>query len=153
MRETGIKLNMIPHKGGGPALQAMLSGQDDIGGAFPTQARPHVIAGKLVPLAVIGDTRLKNDPVFKDVPTTAELGFKTINFVMDRYFLAPAKVPDAQMKVLREAFKKLMDHPSFKAFMKNIGEPIQFMKGEEYDKLRPGRYSEYTGLIKEMTKK
>jgi tripartite-type tricarboxylate transporter receptor subunit TctC len=153
IKETGIKLNMIPHRGGGPALQAMLSGQDDVGGAFPTQARPHVIAGKLIPLAVIGDTRLKDDPVFKNVPTTAELGFKTINFVMDRYFLAPAKVPEDRLKVLRGAFEKLMENSSFKAFMKNIGEPIQFMKGEEYDKLRPGLWAEYTGLIKEMTGK
>ncbi|MBI3126796.1 MAG: tripartite tricarboxylate transporter substrate binding protein [Candidatus Tectomicrobia bacterium] len=153
MKETGIKLNMIPHKGGGPSLQALLSGQDDVGGAFPTQARVHVKAGKIIPLAVIGDTRIKNDPDFKDVPTTAELGYKNVSFVMDRYFLAPAQTPPDRLKVLQGAFAKLMEHPSFKAFMKNIGEPIDFMSGADYDKQRTKLWSEYTALIKEMTKR
>ena len=153
IKETGIKVNLIPHKGGGPGLQAILAGQDHVGGAFATQARAHAKAGKLIPLAVVGDTRIEGDPDFKNVPTTAELGFKSVSFTMERIFMAPAGVPADRLKVLRDAFEKLMANPSFKAFMKNIGEPIQFMKGEEYDKLRPGRYSEYTGLIKEMTKK
>ncbi|MBI4250853.1 MAG: tripartite tricarboxylate transporter substrate binding protein [Candidatus Tectomicrobia bacterium] len=153
IKETGIKVNMIPHRGGGPALQALLAKQDHIGGIFATQARPHVKAGKLIPLAVIGDTRIEGDPDFKNVPTTAELGFKDVSFTMERIFMAPAGVPADRLKVLRDAFEKLMANPSFKAFMKNIGEPVQFMKGEEYDKLRPGRHSEYTALIKEMTKK
>ena len=153
MKETGIRMNMIPHRGGGPSLQALLAKQDQISGAFPTQARPHVKAGTIIPLAVIGDARIKGDPDFKDVPTTAELGFKTINFVMDRYFLAPAKVPEDRLKVLRDAFRKLIDHPSFKAFMKNIGEPVQYLDGPEYEKLRPGLWAEYTTLIKLMTGK
>ena len=153
MKETGIRMNMIPHRGGGPSLQALLAKQDQVGGAFPTQARPHVKAGTIIPLAVIGDTRLSNDPDFKDVPTTAELGFKTVNFVMDRYFLAPANIPEDRLKVLQGAFKKLMDHPSFKSFMKNIEEPVYYMDGPEYDKLRPKMWAEYTTLIKLMTEK
>jgi tripartite-type tricarboxylate transporter receptor subunit TctC len=152
-RAAGIKVNFIPHKGGGPSLQAVLSGQDDMGIAFPTQARAHVKAGKIRALVVVGDTRLANDPDFKNVPSAAELGYRQVSFTMERIFLAPSGVPEDRLKVLRGAFEKLTQHASFKTFMKNIGEPIQFMKGEDYDKLRPGRYAEYRELIESMTGK
>ena len=38
-------------------------------------------------------------------------------------------------------------------FIKSIGENVMFMRGEEYDKLRPGRYTAYTDLIKSVTGK
>jgi tripartite-type tricarboxylate transporter receptor subunit TctC len=153
LKSTGIKVNLIPHPGGGPSLQALLAKQDDIGGLFATQARPHVKAGKLVPLAVAGDTRLKEDLDFKDVPTTAELGFAEVSFTMDRIFMAPAGVPEERLKVLRDAFEKLMEHRSFQNFMKNIGEPVQFMRGEQYDSLRPRRYAAFGELISAMAEK
>ena len=153
VRDAGIKVNFIPHKGGGPALQAVLSGQDDIGGAFATQARAHVKTGKIIALAVVGDARMTNDPDFKNVPTMAELGYPDVSFTMERIFLAPAKVPADRLKVLREAFDKLVKNRSFLAFMKNIGEPIQYMKGEDYEKTRAKQFAEYTKLIKTMTAK
>jgi tripartite-type tricarboxylate transporter receptor subunit TctC len=153
MKSTGVKVNLIPHKGGGPVLQALLAKQDLVGGLFATQARPHVKSGKLVPLAVMGDTRLANDPDFKNVPTTKELGFTDVSFTMERIFLAPAKTPGDRLKVLREAFEKLTQNRSFQSFMRNIGEPIQFMSGEAYEKRRPKQFAEYTELIKEITSK
>ncbi|MBI3126795.1 MAG: tripartite tricarboxylate transporter substrate binding protein [Candidatus Tectomicrobia bacterium] len=153
VRAAGIKVNFIPHKGGGPSLQAVLSGQDDMGIAFPTQIRPHVKAGRIRALAVAGDKRMEKDSDFKDVPTTAELGYPQSSFTMERIFLAPSGIPEDRLKVLRDAFEKLTKNPSFLAFMKNIGEPVQFMRGEEYEKLRPKRYAEYKELIKEMTRK
>jgi tripartite-type tricarboxylate transporter receptor subunit TctC len=153
LKATGIKVNLIPHQGGGPSLQALLAKQDEIGGLFATQARPHVKAGKLIPLAVAGDTRLKKDPDFNSVPTTAELGYPQVSFTMDRIFMAPAGVPEERLKVLRDAFEKLTENRSFKNFMKNIGEEVEFMRGEEYDKQRPKRYAEFGELIKAMTEK
>jgi len=153
LKATGIKVNLIPHKGGGPSLQALLAKQDHIGGLFATQARPHVKAGKLIPLAVAGETRLKNDPDFKNVPTTAELGYPAVSFTMDRIFMAPAGVPEERLKVLRDAFEKLTENRSFKNFMKNIGEEVEFMRGEDYDKARSKRYAEFGELIKTMTEK
>lgn len=153
LKITGIKVNLIPHQGGGPTLQALLAKQDDIGGLFATQARSHVKAGKLIPLAVAGDTRLKNDPDFKNVPTTAELGFPQVSFTMDRIFVAPAGIPDDRLLVLRDAFEKLMDNKSFTSFMKNIGEEVEFIRGEEYDKQRPKRYAEFGELIKSIVEK
>ncbi|MBT4429130.1 MAG: tripartite tricarboxylate transporter substrate binding protein, partial [Nitrospinaceae bacterium] len=153
VKAAGIKVNFIPHKGGGPALRALLSGQDDVGMAFPTQARSHAKAGKIRALVITGDKRLSKDPVFRNVPTAAEIGYKSVSFQMERIFMAPSKIPADHLTKLRLAFVKLMKNKSFKRFMRSIGESVTFVKGEEYDKTRPQRYKEYTTLIKSITGK
>ena len=153
VKAAGIKVNFIPHKGGGPALRAVLSGQDDVGIAFPTQARAHIRTGKIRALMITGDKRLSKDADFKNVPSASELGFKSVSFQMERIFMAPAKVPADRLAKLRTAFEKLITNKSFKRFMKSIGESVTFVKGEDYDKSRVIRYNEYTKLIKSITGK
>lgn len=153
VKAAGIKVNFIPHKGGGPALRALLSGQDDIGMAFPTQARAHAKTGKIRALLVTGDKRLSDDPVFKGVPSATELGFNSVSFQMDRIFMAPAKTPADRLAKLRDSFVELTKNKSFKRFMRSIGEDVIFVKGEDYDKSRAMRYKEFTALIKAMTAK
>ncbi len=153
MKATGIKLNLIPHKGGGPALRAVLSGQDDITFAQTPQARPHVKAGRIRVLAVMGDKRFTHDPDFKDFPSAGDFGWPKAGFKMERIFLAPAGTPPERLKVLRDAFAKLQTNKSYKRFMKSIGMPTQFVPGDEYDKRRAKQYAEFTELLKAVTQK
>ncbi len=153
VRAAGIKVNFIPHKGGGPSLRAVLAGQDDVGIAFPTQLRPHLRAGKVTVLALTGTKRLSEDRDFKNVPTADELGYKGVGFQMDRIFMAPSKTPADRLQKLRDSFEKLTKNKSFKRFMKSIGEDVVFVKGGDYDKSRTTNYKEWTRLIKEMSGK
>tara|TARA_A100001037_G_scaffold306797_1_gene355699 strand:- start:7516 stop:8493 length:978 start_codon:yes stop_codon:yes gene_type:complete len=153
VKAAGIKVNFIPHKGGGPTLRALLSGQDDITMGFTTQSRPHVKSGKVIALAVTGDKRLSKDKDFKNVPSAAELGFKGVSFKMERIFMAPAKTPADRLATLRGAFEKILKNKSFKRFMRSIGEKVQFVKGADYNKVRKERYDGFTQLIKAMTGK
>ena len=153
LKSAGIKVNLIPHKGGGPLLQAILSGEDDIGFLFSTQTLPHFKAGKVRVLAVAGDTPIPNSPEFGNLPTMASLGHAEVAFTMDRIFMAPAGMPEKDLKFLRDSFEELIGNKSFKRFIKAIQENVMFMRGEEYDKLRPGRYEAYTGLIKSVSGK
>ncbi len=152
VRAAGIKVNFIPHKGGGPSLRAVLSGQDDVGIGFPTQLRPHLLAGKITVLALTGDKRLSSDKDFKDIPTTEELGYKGVSFRMDRIFMAPSQIPAERLEMLRAAFVKLTANKSFKRFMRSIGEGVEFVEGAEYDKMRKQNFDGFTELIKAMTK-
>lgn len=151
VKATGIKVSLIPHKGGGPALQALLAGEDQVSWIFTTQTRPHFKDGKVRVLAVAGDAPLKGDADFADVPTMASLGHPDVAFTMDRIFMAPAGIPEDRLNTLRNAFEELMDHKSFKRFIRSIGEEVIFMRGEEYDKLRIERYKAYTELIKTVS--
>ena len=54
---TGVKLQHIPYKGAGPAMNDLLGGQVDLYFASLTAALPHIAAGKLRPLAVSSEKR------------------------------------------------------------------------------------------------
>jgi tripartite-type tricarboxylate transporter receptor subunit TctC len=88
--EAKVDMVMVPYKGSGPALTALLSGEVDLGFDIPSSALPHIKAGKLRPLAVTTKTR---SSVLPDVPTVAELGMA--GFEVTGWFgvLAPAGTP------------------------------------------------------------
>ncbi len=152
-KATGIKVNHIPHKGGGPMMRATLAGRIDIGFASPPQAIPHLKSGKLRGLAIIADKRLTTHPVFKNIPSTKELGYPGLGFTMERIFMAPSKISPERMKVLQDAFVKLQSNKSYKRFMKSIGMPMQFVTGKDYDKIRPKEFVRFNKVIKAMIKK
>jgi tripartite-type tricarboxylate transporter receptor subunit TctC len=65
----GVDLLHIPYNGAGEALQACLSGEAQL--FIGPEAAEHILAGKLVGVAVMGDTRWSGLP---DVPSTVEAG-------------------------------------------------------------------------------
>ena len=142
--QAGVEATYIPYKGGGPAMQALLAGDGDFMMSFPSQAGPLVEAGKIRALASAGDKR-----VFSDVPTLKELGYET--GTMDRIVMAPKGVPEAKMKVLRDAFAKLNSDKTYKRLIKRIGENMEFMDGPDYDKIRPVQQGEYRNLVKKIS--
>jgi tripartite-type tricarboxylate transporter receptor subunit TctC len=131
-------------------MRAVLAGEDDLTFGFVTQYRPHYKAGKLVMLALAGDKPLKDDPDFKDVKTMAQLGFPGVDFTMDRIFMAPAGIPADRLEKLRKGFDQLVKHKSFLAFIKNIGEKVDYINGADYDAYRARRMKQMADLIKEV---
>ena len=144
--EAGAKVTFVPHKGGGPAMKALLAGDVDFTMAFPS-----VIGAQGDTLRVLasgGDTRL-----FKDVPTLKELGYASDIGVMHRIVMAPKGVEAARLKMLREAFVKLQNDKTYKRLMGRIGENMGFMDGSAYESLRPAQSDNYKKLVGEITKK
>ena len=66
---TGTKLNHVPYKGAGPAMQDLIAGQVDLMFDGMGSSAPQIRGGKLKPLAVTTPTR---SPAFPDVPTLQE---------------------------------------------------------------------------------
>ena len=150
IKAAGIKVNLIPHTGGGPAMRAVLAGEDDLTFGFVTQYRPHYKAGKLVMLALAGDKPLKDDPDFKGVKTMKDFGYPNVDFTMDRIFMAPSGVPADRLAKLRKAFDDLNKKPAFHTFLKSIGEKTDYMSGADYDVYRTKRMKQFADLIKEV---
>ncbi len=150
IKAAGIKVNLIPHQGGGPSMRAVLAGEDDMTFGFVTQYRPHYKAGKMIMLGIAGDKPLKDDPDFKDVKTMAQLGYPGVDFTMDRIFMAPAGIPADRLEKLRKAFDELNKKPAFKAFLASIGEKVDYMNGADYDVYRAKRINQFADLIKEI---
>lgn len=105
LEEKLPKLEDVVFKGGGDALQALLSGTVQLSSGSLPPAAPHIKAGTLRCLAVTGETRWPDMP---DVPTMEEAGYKNFVFATDTVLLAPAKTPPDEIKWLeRETLKVL----------------------------------------------
>jgi tripartite-type tricarboxylate transporter receptor subunit TctC len=90
MHAAGIRITHVPYRGAAPALNDLLVGSIDGMVDNPPTVLPHIVAGKLRPLAVAAKSRLAQLP---DVPTAAEAGVK--NFEASSWFgiMAPAGTP------------------------------------------------------------
>lgn len=102
---TGIKMTHVPYRLS-PSLYAdLLSGVLDIGFEFPSSMKGNIETGKVIPIAIAGDVRMKN---FPDVPTFAELGFPDMKIAAWGVFLAPAGTPAAIVQKLDTALGEVL---------------------------------------------
>ncbi len=111
IREKLPKLESVVFKGGGDALQALLSGTVQLSSGALPPAAPHIKAGTLRCLAVTGETRWPDLP---DVPTMVEAGYKDFVFAVDTVLLAPAKTPPENIKWLEQETLKVLSTPEMK---------------------------------------
>ena len=121
--EAKVEMQMIPYKGSGPALTALLAGEIELGFDIPSSALPHIQSGKLRALAVTTKTR---SAVLPGVPTVAELALP--NFEVTGWFgvLAPAGTPAAVVERLNREINTLLALPEVKERLQSLGvEPAQ----------------------------
>jgi tripartite-type tricarboxylate transporter receptor subunit TctC len=146
LAEAGVDATFIAHKGGGPVMQALLAGDIDFTGAFPSVIKAQ--GDKIRVLATAGD----KSP-YPGVPTFKELGFKAGIGEMTRIVLAPRAMPVERQKILWEAFVKLNQDKTYLALMNQIGENTELMSGSDYEQVRAQQKADYKKLVDEMTKK
>jgi tripartite-type tricarboxylate transporter receptor subunit TctC len=147
LAEAGVDATFIAHKGGGPAMQAVLAGDGDFTIAFPSVVEAQ--GDKVRALAIAGDKS-----VLKGVPTFKELGFKVDGGMgeMSRVILAPRGIPDDRRKKLEEAFAKLNSDKTYQNLMKRIDENTEYMSGADYEKVRAEQKAEYQKLVEKLKK-
>ena len=103
-REVGVdaaKINYIPFRGGGEAIAAILGGNVSVGGSGYSEFQQYIEAGKMKPIGVTSQARLKGI----DVPTLKEQG---INVVIGNWrgVYGAADITAAQRKALTEMVVK-----------------------------------------------
>jgi tripartite-type tricarboxylate transporter receptor subunit TctC len=105
------KLADVVFKGGGDAIQALLTGTVELSVGSLGAALPHVKAGTFRCLTICGESRW---PELPDVPTMEEAGYKGFGFGTDMVLLAPAKMPPAEVRWLESATLKVLATPEMK---------------------------------------
>src|SRR4051812_41536870 len=106
-REAKVKLNHVPYKGAGPALQDLIGGQIQI--VFdPGVGISPAKAGKVRMIAIAGPNR---HPDFPDVPTLEENGIKHVDGGPHFGFYAPAATPREVTAKINSEVAKAMQHP------------------------------------------
>ncbi len=111
MRADLPKLADVVFKGGGDAVQALLTGSVELSVGSLGAALPHIKAGAFRCLAICGDSRW---PELPDVPTMEEASYDGFSIGTDMVLLAPAKTPAAEVKWLESATLKVLLTPQMK---------------------------------------
>ena len=122
-RERGADWVSIPFRGGGDTTNAVLSGSTPIAFLGMQNFISHLQAGTMRGLAVDGAQR---SPLFPDIPTLAELGYR--GNLTRVYFglVAPAGTPKTVVNKIREDVARIGSDPVFrkKQFIDRALEPI-----------------------------
>ena len=140
-REAGVKLNHVPYKGAGPALNDLLGGVIDLmfdPGVGIAQAK----AGKLKMIAIAGP---KRHPDFPEVPTLAENGIKGVDGGPHFGFYGPAAMPREAIERLNREVIRLLQEPvvleRFKALAVDMAEPMTPQAFAAYVRSESERYA------------
>jgi tripartite-type tricarboxylate transporter receptor subunit TctC len=112
------KLENVVFKGGGDALQALLSNTVQLSSGSLPPAAAHIKSGTLRCLAVTGEERWPDMP---DVPTMVEEGYKDFVFATDTVLLAPAKTPPEAIKWLEAETLKVLKTAELKEKLYKAG--------------------------------
>ena len=110
----------VPYKGEGQIITDLVGGQINMSMISPLNVSAHLKSGKLRPIAVSGPTR---SPVFPDVPTLTEQGFKQPAWSMSgpTSVFVPRAVPEDVVQALAAAFAKATREAKFQTFAKEAG--------------------------------
>ncbi len=110
-KETGADLVQVPFKGGGDAVNGLLSGTTPVAFFGLANMIAHIRSGTLKAIAVDGDAR---SPLLPDVPTLRELGYK--GPLTQVYFgiVAPAGTPKPIIEKLSKEINRINKIPEFR---------------------------------------
>jgi tripartite-type tricarboxylate transporter receptor subunit TctC len=142
---AGIKMQHIPYKGSGPAMNDLLGGQVPVSFENPVPAMPHVKAGKLTVLASTGAQR---SAAFPDVPTVSELGLRGFDAKPWYGLLAPAGLDPAIALKLNTIVREALAQTEMKARLFALGaEPMQ-MSTPEFQSFAQKDLDKWTKAVK-----
>ncbi|HWX85049.1 MAG TPA: tripartite tricarboxylate transporter substrate-binding protein [Xanthobacteraceae bacterium] len=105
----GVKVQDIPYRGGGPALQDLIGGQYDYFMTLSPTAVPPIQSNLVKGIAVFRRERL---PSLPSLPTASEQGMKDFDASTWFAFFFPKGTPEAIIKKLHDATAAAMDTPS-----------------------------------------
>lgn len=116
-QQADVNMEVIPYKGGGPALIDLMGGQVTAMTEPMASAYPHVQSGKLRALAVTTSQRLDALP---GVPTVAEVGYTGFDMPSWYGIWAPANTPNSIVEKIYHATKQALSEPAVKNKLASI---------------------------------
>jgi tripartite-type tricarboxylate transporter receptor subunit TctC len=115
---AGVKINHIPYRGAGPAMQDVMAGQVDILVDQLPSSKGFIDSGKLRLMGVIAPKRVAEYP---NVMTMEDAGIKGFTDQAWYGIIAPAKLPPAVLAKLTDAMKQVMAMPEVRARLEKVG--------------------------------
>ena len=143
---TGTKMVHVPYKGGGPAVISIVSGETQAIFATIGSLLTQLQSGRVRPLAVSSDTRVKQ---FPDVPTVAEAGIPGYEFTAWVGAFLPARTPAAIVNKLNAELQKTLADPNVAEKLSSQTLDPMAMTPQQFSARLKSDYDKYARLIKE----
>jgi tripartite-type tricarboxylate transporter receptor subunit TctC len=142
---TKVDIVHIPYKGNVPAITDLLGGQTAMIFATMPTVLPHVRAGKLRAIAVLGTVR---SPALPDVPTVAESvpGFEVSNWIG---LFGPAGMSPAIVTRLNVEVQKIMRSPEIEKRLETEGAKFVSMTPEQFAAFQKAEIAKWAKTVKE----
>ncbi|HXU16753.1 MAG TPA: tripartite tricarboxylate transporter substrate binding protein [Terriglobales bacterium] len=115
---TGVEMVHVPYKNQPQVMVDLIGGQIDMAIEFASVAVPHIKAGKVRALAIVGP---KRKPAVPDIPTAAELGFPAFDLAGWNGFLVPSGTPPEIIARLNKEIVAALRQPEFIAWIDSLG--------------------------------
>ncbi len=144
-QRAGIKMQHIPYKGSGPAMNDLLAGTVPVSFENPLPAMPHVKAGKL---KVLASTGAKRAEAFPDIPTVAELGLPGFDAKPWYGLLAPAGLDPAITLKLNQIVRGALAQTEMKARLFALGTEPMSMSTPEFHSFARKDLEKWTQVVK-----
>jgi tripartite-type tricarboxylate transporter receptor subunit TctC len=153
-KTNGTDFVRVPFKGGGDAVNSMLSGTTPVAIFGIGNLNQLIRNGQIVGLAVDGD---KRSPLAPEIPTFREIGYK--EHLMATFFgiYAPAGTPKPIIDKLNNAIVKIASNPEFqqkhmisRGLTPVLNSPEQFAKELETDRVEALAVVKASGLYPDV---
>mgnify|MGYP003334139784 FL=1 len=118
MNALGVKFNLIPYKGTGPALNDLAGGQVDLLCDQTSGTVPLVKANRIRAIAAAGPQRI---PSLPDMPAIAEAGVSGMDINISFGMYAPKGTPKAEIDLLSKALQAAVTDPEVKGKLDGMG--------------------------------
>ncbi len=142
---ANVDLTGISYKGGGPMLTDLLGGQIPIMFINQDAALPHVKGGKLRAIAVTSALR---NPLYPDIPTIAESGYKGFEALSWSGMSVAKGTPQPIIDKLEAALSQVMANENVKTRMGSVGFIIPQQGGRAYAAFVKSELDTWTRVIK-----
>ena len=146
MRDTGMKLEMVPFRGDAPLIQAFMSGDIQAAVIPSSAAKPQVDAGVVRALGVTSAKRIGAMP---DVPTLAEQGLPDFTVSGWMGLFAPASTPAPIIERLAQETRTAMLAPDMAPRLATFGMEAAVFGPQAMDALYKADRAKFQKIVKE----
>lgn len=144
---AGLKLNMVPYRGAGPALNDLVAGHVQLFFDGIATSAPLFRTGKLKGIAITGEQR---SPAAPQVPTFSESGMADMQAASWYGLIAPAGTAQAIVELLNRATNEALQAPDVRARVEQDGASAPLLTPGQFGDLIEAHSRRWERVIKPL---
>lgn len=146
-KTAGIKLEHVPYRGAGQAINDLLAGHVKLACLGPTAVLPHAAVGKVKILAQSGEKRVG---VMPDIPTIQESGFQGVALESWYALFAPTGTPPVVIQKINAEVNKAVAEKSVRDALFKTATDVGGGTPEQLAKMSRDDSEKYKKIVSEV---